>query len=166
MHVMSLSVGLGALLIALVGFISQDPSASAVLSAVLGCPVLLARAQPRQHHRAEIDPATVFGDVPVETLKPRYTAATLPDSFALPPGTFFDAACIRLVTSGTFADLRPLMSGDAQVDARRFRPTIFARGLKVSHHRCRAIRLSTVPRDCIGSGPNAGGGTRRFEAAS
>jgi len=102
----------------------QDPSASAVLSAVLGCPVMLERAQPDQHHRAEIDPATVFGDVPVETLKPGYTAATLPDSFALPPGTFFDAACIHLVASGTLAHLRTLMSGDAQVDARRFRPNI------------------------------------------
>jgi Integrase core domain len=36
----------------------------------------------------------------------------------------------------------------------------------VSHHRARAVGLSTAPRGCTGSGPNAGGGTRRFEAAS
>jgi hypothetical protein len=32
--------------------------------------VVLERAQPDQHTRAEIDPATVFGHVPVETLNP------------------------------------------------------------------------------------------------
>jgi MOSC N-terminal beta barrel domain len=46
---------------------AHDPDASAVLSTVLGCPVVLERAQADQHHRAAIDPATVFGDVPVET---------------------------------------------------------------------------------------------------
>jgi uncharacterized protein len=103
---------------------AHDPDASAVLSAVLARPVMLARAQPDQHHRAEIDPATVFGDVPVETLKPGYTAATLPDSFALPPGTFFDAASIHLLATGTLTYLHRLMGGDAPVDVRRFRPNL------------------------------------------
>jgi uncharacterized protein len=103
---------------------AHDPDASAVLSTVLGCPVVLERAQADQHHRAAIDPATVFGDVPVETLKPGYTAATLPDSFALPPGTFFDAASLHLLASGTLAYLRTLMGGDAHVDPRRFRPNL------------------------------------------
>jgi uncharacterized protein YcbX len=53
---------------------ARDPHVSAVLSTVLGRPVVLERAQPDQHHRAAIDPATVFGDVPVETLKPGCTA--------------------------------------------------------------------------------------------
>ena len=88
------------------------------------CPVVLERAQPDQRHRAAIDPATVFGDVPVETLKPGDTAATLPDSFALPPGTFFDAASIHVLASGTLAHLRTLIGEDAQVDLRRFRPNI------------------------------------------
>jgi uncharacterized protein YcbX len=66
----------------------------------------------------------VFGDVPVETLKPGYTAATLPDSFALPPGTFFDAASLHVLASGTLAHLRTLTGEDAQLDARRFRPNI------------------------------------------
>jgi uncharacterized protein len=103
---------------------AHDPDASAALSTVLGCPVRLDRAQADQHHRAAIDPATVFGDVPVETLKPGYTAATLPDSFALPPGTFFDAASIHILASGTLSHLRILTGGDAQVDPRRFRPNI------------------------------------------
>jgi uncharacterized protein len=103
---------------------AEDPDASAVLSAVLGRPVVLERAQPDQHTRAAIDPATVFGDVPVETLKPGFTAATLPDSFALPPGTFFDAASIHVLASGTLAHLHRLTGEDAQLDARRFRPNI------------------------------------------
>jgi hypothetical protein len=37
-----------------------------MLSAVLGRPVVLERAQNDQSNHAEIDPATVFGDVPVE----------------------------------------------------------------------------------------------------
>jgi uncharacterized protein len=103
---------------------ARDPDASAVLSTVLGCPLRLERAQGDQHHRAAIDPATVFGDVPVETLKPGYTAATLPDSFALPPGTCFDAASLHLLASGTLAHLRTLIGEDAQLDVRRFRPNL------------------------------------------
>jgi uncharacterized protein len=103
---------------------AHDPNASAALSDILGVPVVLERAQADQHHRAAIDPATVFGDVPVETLKPGYTAATLPDSFTLPPGTFFDAASIHILASGTLSHLRILTGGDAQVDPRRFRPNI------------------------------------------
>ena len=103
---------------------AHDSDASAALSTVLGHQVVLERAQADQHHRAAIDPATVFGDIPVETLKPGYTAATLPDSFALPPGTFFDAASIHLLASGTLAHLRVLTGEDAQIDPRRFRPNM------------------------------------------
>jgi uncharacterized protein YcbX len=103
---------------------AQDPDAAAVLSAVLGRPVVLARVHSDQHHRAEIDPATVFGDVPVETVKPAFTAATLPDTFALPPGTFFDAASLHVVASGTLAHLHQLTGTDAQLDPRRFRPNM------------------------------------------
>ena len=103
---------------------AEDPDASAALSTVVGCPLRLERAQANQHHRAAIDPATVFGDVPVETLKPGYTAATLPDSFALPPGTFFDAASIHVLASGTLAHLRRLIGEETLVDVRRFRPNV------------------------------------------
>jgi uncharacterized protein YcbX len=83
---------------------AQDSGASAVLSSILGRQVILEHAQAHQHTRAEIDPWTVFGDVGVENIKLGMTAATMPDSFALPRGTFFDAAMIHVLASGT---LRP-----------------------------------------------------------
>ena len=104
---------------------AQATDASAMLSAVLGRPVVLARAQNDQPTYAEIDPATVFGDVPVENVLPGRTAATMPDAFALPPGTFFDAASVHVLASGTLAHLRTLIGEDAQLDPRRFRPNIF-----------------------------------------
>jgi uncharacterized protein len=103
---------------------AEDPEASAVLSTVLGRPVVLAHAQEDQQSQAEIDPATIFGDVPVEQVKPGFTAATMPDALALPPGTFFDAASLHVVASGTLAHLRRLTGEDAQLDPRRFRPNL------------------------------------------
>jgi uncharacterized protein len=103
---------------------AQAPDASATLSAVLGRPVVLQRAQSEQPSHAEIDPATVFGDVPVEQVLAERTAATMPDSFALPPGTFFDSGSIHVLASGTLAHLRTLIGADAQLDPRRFRPNI------------------------------------------
>ena len=49
----------------------------------------------------------------------------MPDAFPLPPGTFFDAAPIHILASGTLAHLRTLIGEDAQLDLRRFRPNIF-----------------------------------------
>jgi hypothetical protein len=103
---------------------AQAPDASAVLSAVLGRTVVLERAQSDQHNHAEIDPATVFGDVPVEQVLPGQTAVTLPASFPLPPGMFFDSASIHVLASGTLAHLRTLTGDDAQLDPRRFRPNM------------------------------------------
>lgn len=100
------------------------PDASAVLSAVLGRPVVLERAQRYQRSYAGIDPATVFGDVPVEHVLPGRTTATLPDAIALPPGTFFDSASMHVLASGTLAHLRTLIGADVQLDARRFRPNM------------------------------------------
>ena len=103
---------------------AQSSDASAMLSAVLGRPVVLERAQSQQLSHAEIDPATVFGDVPVEQVLAERTAATMPDSFALPQGTFFDSGSIHVLASGTLAYLRTLIGADAQLDPRRFRPNI------------------------------------------
>jgi hypothetical protein len=103
---------------------AQAPDTSAVLSAVLGRPVMLERAQSDQPSHAEIDPTTVFGDVPVENVLPGRTAAMMPDAFALPSGTFFDSASIHIVASGTLAHLHTLIGADAQVDPRRFRPNM------------------------------------------
>jgi uncharacterized protein YcbX len=102
----------------------QAPDVSAVLSAVLGRPVRLTGAQSDQARQAEIDPATVFGDVPVEHVLPGRTVATMPDAIPLPPGTFFDSASLHVVASGTLAHLRTLIGPDAQLDPRRFRPNI------------------------------------------
>jgi uncharacterized protein len=103
---------------------AEDTGASSALSNALGRAVALERSQSGQRHRAEIDPSTVFGDVPVERMVPGQTAATLPDTFGLPAGTFFDSAEIHVLTSATLAHVRNLVGADAEIDARRFRPNI------------------------------------------
>ena len=105
---------------------AQAPDASAVLSAVLGRPVTLERAQSDQHSNAEIDPDTLFADVGIENVLPKDLAATITASSAipLPPGTFFDSGSIHVLASGTLAHLRTFIASDAQIDPRRFRPNI------------------------------------------
>jgi uncharacterized protein YcbX len=104
---------------------AQDPDASAVLSTVLGRKVTLERVSAEEHSRAEINPKTVFSDVPVEDVQPAFTAATLPDTFALRHGTFFDSAFIHVLASSTLRHMRSLIGDDAQIDPRRFRPNIY-----------------------------------------
>jgi uncharacterized protein YcbX len=104
---------------------AEDADASAVISRALGRQMTLDRAQVDEHARAEIDPQTVFGDVSVESVKPGFTEATLPDSFRLLRGGFFDDSAIHFLTTGSLSHLRSFMGGDAQLDPRRFRPNIF-----------------------------------------
>ena len=104
---------------------AQDPDASAVLSTVLGRKVTLERLSAEEHSRAEINPRTVFSDVPVEDVQPEFTAATLPDTFALRHGTFFDSAFIHVLASSTLRHMRSLIGDDAQIDPRRLRPNIY-----------------------------------------
>jgi uncharacterized protein YcbX len=103
---------------------AADPDASALLSAHLGRPVTLERARPDERARGEIDPQTIFGDVGVERVMPQFTAATLPDTFGLYRGSFFDSAPIHLLATGSLAHLRSLVGDDAQTDPRRFRPNV------------------------------------------
>jgi len=103
---------------------ADDPGASDVISSYLGRPVKLERARPDEHSRAEIDPTTVFGDVGVANVTPGFTETTLPDTFGLPHGTFFDSAMIHVVATGTLEHMRSLIGADAQLDPRRFRPNI------------------------------------------
>lgn len=103
---------------------AQAADVSAVLSAALGRQVVLERAQSEQRNKAEIDPATVFGDVPLEQAIPDLGGKPLPDSFPLPPGTFFDSASIHVLATSTLAHVGTLIGDDAQLDARRFRPNI------------------------------------------
>ena len=98
------------------------------LGANLGDPrpaIKLERARPDEHARGEIDPQTVFGNVGVERVMPQFTAATLPDSFGLPRGSFFDSATIHLLATGTLAHMRSLIGDDAaRRPPRRFRPNV------------------------------------------
>jgi len=103
---------------------TSDADASSALSGVLGRTVALERATVDEHARGEIDPNTVFGDVGVERVIPQFTAATLPDTFGLYRGSFFDSAPIHLLATGSLAHLRSLIGEDAQADPRRFRPNI------------------------------------------
>jgi uncharacterized protein YcbX len=103
---------------------AEDSDASSVLSTALGRPVVLERASGGQRNVAEIDPAIVFGDVPVEDMVAGQTAATLPDVFRLPSGTFFDSASIHVLASATLAHMRRLIGDDARLDPRRFRPNV------------------------------------------
>lgn len=103
---------------------SADPKASTILSDLLGRPIALERAKADEHARGEIDPQTIFGDVGVERVMPQFTTATLPDSFGLYRGSFFDSAPIHLLATGSLAHLKSLIGDDAQADPRRFRPNI------------------------------------------
>jgi uncharacterized protein YcbX len=103
---------------------ADDPRASETLSAALGREIELVRAGPDEHARAEINPQTIFGDVGVEQVLPPFTEATMPDSFALRRGGFFDSAMIHVLTTGSIEHMRSLIGADAQIDARRFRPNI------------------------------------------
>jgi hypothetical protein len=93
------------------------------VSAALGRIVRLERVDSTKRERAGIDPATVFGDVPVEKVQPAFTAATLPDDFGLARGTFFDSAIMHVIATGTLRHLARLAPGSV-FDPRRFRPSI------------------------------------------
>jgi uncharacterized protein YcbX len=103
---------------------AADANAAAILSAVLGREVVIERAIASQHTRAGIDPGTIFGDVPIENVMPQLTVATMPDTFSLVNGTFFDSATMHVLATGTLAHMRSLVGEGAQLDARRFRPNI------------------------------------------
>lgn len=103
---------------------AADAGASEMISAVLGRKVILVSVRPGEHARAEIDPKTVFGDLPVIDVLPAFTEQTLPDSFGLPKGTFFDSAAIHLLATGSLAQMHSLIGEDALLDPRRFRPNI------------------------------------------
>jgi uncharacterized protein len=104
---------------------ADDPDASEIISAALGQPMRLERAQPRSQEKTGIDPTTVFGDVPVSHLKPELTPDTMPDYFQLMEGSFFEIAPVHVLASGSIAHLRMLQGGSARIDRRRFRPNIY-----------------------------------------
>ncbi len=103
---------------------AADRDASQALSAALGRSIVLEQYRAGERSHGEIDPQTIFGDVGVERVMPGLTTATMPDSFGLFKGTFFDSATIHFLTTGSMTHLRSLIDDDAQIDARRFRPNI------------------------------------------
>lgn len=104
---------------------ADDLNASTALSEALGHRVTLEHTHAGVKSKAEIDPNVIFGDVPVEQIFPNLTAATMPNSFKLPPGTFFDSAIVHVLASGTLEHIRRLSPAGSVIDPRRYRPNIF-----------------------------------------
>jgi len=80
---------------------AEEAGAFEAISAVIGQPLRLERAQPERREKTGIDPATVFGDVPVGEVKPGWTPQTMPDYFELLEGTFFEVASLHVLASGS-----------------------------------------------------------------
>lgn len=102
----------------------EDPDASALISEIIGRPLRLEN-RARACERTGIDRETVFGDVPVQQMKPEWTPATMPDYFELKPKTFLEIGAIYLLASGSVDHLSALQGGATAVDRRRFRPNIY-----------------------------------------
>jgi hypothetical protein len=105
-------------------FGAEEAGVSDAISAVIGQPLRLERAQPDCREKTGIDPATVFGDVPVAEMKPDWTPQTMPDYFELLGGTFFEVAALHVLASGSVQHLRQLQPA-AVIDRRRFRPNLY-----------------------------------------
>lgn len=99
-----------------------EPEASQAMSQYLGRSVSFAQAHPEQRLRAEIDPKTIFGDVPASMMLAGIGDVSMPETFSLIAGGFCDAAPLHLLTSATLEFLRRRCGDDAKIDTRRFRP--------------------------------------------
>jgi uncharacterized protein YcbX len=105
-------------------FSPEDACASSIVSEVVGREVRFDNS-PGDDEKTTIDRETVFGDVPVSSLKPDWTPETMPDYFQLASGSFREIGAVYLLTSGSVDHLRALRGSDAIVDRRRFRPNIY-----------------------------------------
>ena len=101
-----------------------SPGVSEHISGIVGRRLVLVD-RPGPDERTAIDPATVFGDVPVERMKPGWTPATMPDHFRLKSGTFFEIGAVYLLTSGSVEHMRSLSEAGSRIDRRRFRPNLY-----------------------------------------
>jgi hypothetical protein len=102
----------------------DESEASVIISDFLGHSVRLEN-QPANDEKTGIDRATVFGGVPVSTMKPDWTPESMPDYFQLMKGTFFEIGAVYLLASGSVDHLSKLQGSTAQIDRRRFRPNIY-----------------------------------------
>jgi uncharacterized protein YcbX len=105
-------------------FSPEDEGASSLVSEILGHTVRFDN-QAGRDEKTTIDRETVFGDVPVESLKPDWTPETMPDYFQLAAGSFLEIGAVYLLSSGSVDHLRTLRGPDAVVDRVRFRPNIY-----------------------------------------
>jgi uncharacterized protein YcbX len=105
-------------------FSPEDDGASSLVSEILGHEVRFDN-QAASDEKTTIDRETVFGDVPVNSLKPDWTPETMPDYFQLATGSFLEIGAVYLLTSGSVNHLRALRGRDAIVDRLRFRPNIY-----------------------------------------
>jgi uncharacterized protein len=105
-------------------FSPEDEGASALVSEILGHDL---RFDNRAgiDEKTTIDRETVFGDLPVSSLKPDWTPETMPDYFQLATGSFLEIGAVYLLTSGSVDHLRALRGENAIVDRVRFRPNIY-----------------------------------------
>ena len=92
---------------------ADDPDALGAARGSAGPPGSLERAKPDERSRGELDPQTIFADVPVEQLLPNFTSQTLPDTFGLMRGAFFDSAPIHILASGSLEHMKRLCGGDS-----------------------------------------------------
>lgn len=107
---------------------ADDPWASRAISEVLGFEVHLEQASNLEDKRvvADIDTGTIFGDIPVSAIYTGLPAGqSIPDTFGLPRGTFFDASVIHIVSSAAIEHLSALQGGTAVMRPERFRPNVY-----------------------------------------
>jgi len=103
---------------------AADPALDGLLSRFLGLEVRLERSPGAARNKIGIDPATIFGDLAAaEVMRGLAPGTALPPTFGAPRGTFFDAAPIHLIASGTLAHLGQLLDQPPPA-ARRFRPNL------------------------------------------
>jgi uncharacterized protein YcbX len=105
-------------------FSPEDAVASSIVSEILGREVRFDN-RPGDDEKTTIDRETVFGDVPVSSLKPDWTPETMPDYFQLASGSFLEIGTVYLLTSGSVDHLHALRGRDAIVDRLRFRPNVY-----------------------------------------
>jgi uncharacterized protein YcbX len=105
-------------------FSPEDEGASTVVCEILGHDLRFDN-RAGMDEKTTIDRETVFGDLPVSSLKPDWTPETMPDYFQLATGSFLEIGAVYLLTSGSVDHLRALRGEDAIVDRVRFRPNIY-----------------------------------------
>jgi MOSC domain-containing protein len=105
-------------------FSPEDAGASSIVSDILRCEVHFDN-RPGDDEKTTIDRATVFGDVPVSSLKPDWTPERMPDYFQLASRSFLEIGAVYLLTSGSVDHLQALRGKDGVVDRLRFRPNIY-----------------------------------------